>query len=316
MLNKYMLSHERYLQSLVGLERLGAEGFEVDERTRQRLLVEQYATQTALARLGVCASDSPGCVPEINRLLLPDDYVEQERMSGVLIEVWGMPNSLKTTSLRNSSLRLPFIEMVGEFHYETEAFLDRHASYPEMHAVIKQYFQTGKRTEEIWKIFSDYRNTSEQKEHDYPIVVAERGRGPDQLAFDRANFLDGQMELEVFERLSDFHSLPLEFSVSDIRYGFINCMVTPEMSLMREGPRETSGRVMNNRFLPILYEQYLRLHYEMISKWGSSDEKRSCAYAGIDMSDPDYEKNIQLFHETLGKMIAGLTSGQVGGARL
>jgi hypothetical protein len=60
---------------------------------------------------------------------------------------------------------------------------------------------------------------------------------------------------------------------------------------------------MNPFFLPVLYEQYLRFHYETINFERIYGKPRRYAYACLDFTvdphNPNYEKNEHLLKRTL-----------------
>jgi hypothetical protein len=101
----------------------------------------------------------------------------------------------------------------------------------------------------------------------------------------RANMLVGRLDPGVGMPKSSLQSV--KEGLDNIKKGntlLILLLTTPEESLRREGHRETPGRIMNPTFLSVLYEQYIRLHYEMLFYPKVYAKDRPFFYACLDGS--------------------------------
>ena len=75
------------------------------------------------------------------------------------------------------------------------------------------------------------------------------------------------------------------------------------MSYEREPEDNKGGDIMNPTFLKTLYEQYIRLHFEMLTK------RRSSWYACLDFSQGSMQENAQLLNSTLHQCFQFQTPG-------
>ena len=88
-------------------------------------------------------------------------------------------------------------------------------------------------------------------------------RGPiDILPFNRANFMYGRFNAQSFSS-SIFDINGSISDLNDFDNAVVMFLVSPEESLGREGPRKPYGSVMHSKFLPVLYEQYLRFDRDL-----------------------------------------------------
>jgi len=103
------------------------------------------------------------------------------------------------------------------------------------------------------------------------------------LPMARAHFLIGNINhatLELIEKEFVSHLLHRNHTDNIL----INCIIKPKLAISRQSPGEGLGRILNPIFLPILYEQYLRFHYEMTNLEKVFKIKRPFTYATVDMS--------------------------------
>jgi len=128
-------------------------------------------------------------------------------------------------------------------------------------------------------------------------IVFDRGE-LDIVAFTQANFILGRIEGGRYYRMINFFRIPFSFRPDRVesQKALIICLVPPGVSLERGEPQDKPGRFMNPEFLGTLYEQYLRLHWELLTGY------RPFYYACLDSTGAPKE-NQRLFTETLDEIL-------------
>lgn len=242
---------------------------------------EQYATEKALRALGITPSKPLSKLPRINEIIPPNIKIPLSPLKE--IEMAGMPKAGKTTTVS-------FLEQAGFpalYFYDLGSKAKKWvADYaPEefdyfLVNIIKQGL--------LAKVFL------QSPAPESGTIIFDQGE-LDILPFVRADFISGRIGGEKFWNFSRFLSLPLGFTEGQVKSqkAFILCLTPPETSLQREGPRSKPGRYMNPDFLEILLEQYLRLHYELLSG------PRPFYYCCLDFTPPSLAENQELLKKTL-----------------
>lgn len=118
----------------------------------------------------------------------------------------------------------------------------------------------------------------------------------DQEVFAKALLLAGKLSDARFTDPSKLIEL-LKHRGRAPNRAIILCLVKPATSLERMPRWERPGRVMNSKFLPFLYEQYLRFHHERIQ------HPQLYPYICLDMSCANFEKNQHLFNQAVNKIL-------------
>lgn len=261
-----MLSSERYQASLNTLGLMVGKSFRVEDETRHLLFSEQLATQRALQALGATVNTPPSKLPLINEIISPSSEWLSKGIT--VVEIGGMPRAGKTSFV--SSLN-PEKFIISEERYRT----------------IKELLTARARLPNL-KI-----SYPEEK----PIVF-DRWQF-DLLPFARANFILGRISGSRFWKISQSYQIPpAPIQQKEIQMAFILCLVHPSFSLSRAGQHDKSGRFINSQFLSVFYEQYLRLHQEIISG------NRSFYYACLDLSNQDTDTNQRILEDTFLKVLA------------
>lgn len=219
---------------------------------RQVQLDQQFLTQKALKELGVDFSTPPSRVPKADRILMIPEKIEELRRP-YAVEVLGMPGSGKTTCI-NRYLE----DLWGRQKRHQVAFVDEGArKVKEQYGDLRYsdpfafHMMAGSTT------FADY--YMEAIAQNPRMIVADRGQ-IDRRIFRRFLFTQGQVHPGIMEGEAQFiyglENTPVQIC------GIICFLVRPEVTMQRIG-RE--GPVVNMKVLSQLYEQYLRLHNELIN---------------------------------------------------
>lgn len=266
-----MLENWRYNRALRAKAKTGEDYLDY-------FIAHEHQTQLALSGMGVRKEDAPNKIPYIDTILTDPDLITSLSKPFVA-EVIGMPRAGKTTSINKllESLWISGIRHRVRFARESPRaipdelgpvdpgfdFLDLKHSHP-LAFNIAGYVITK---------MGALRHIPEAG--DFDMLLQDRGLF-DRRIFRRSLFVDGDIDplwMEFEDSIEQETEIP-PFPVGAV----ILCVISPEESLQREGPRKEPGVVMNKRFLEILYEQYMRFHYEIITR-----QVAIPAYVCIDM---------------------------------
>ena len=281
-----MLDNERYnlaKRALLNIYLHKAYGTS-DQETFEWILSEHYHTQLALESLGANARTHPVEIRGINQTILPNERPRGKRKP-LAIHVIGMPKTLKTT-MRKA------IEQIGDrrigrkeirISTQTETAGALHRIYEQKFGEVLDFeeflmSQVMANTIEL-KLESLY----SKKSRCYSVLI---NRGPiDIIPFTWANFLFGRLSQDKFQRAVTNIQTGLR-PLEDFQNAIILLLVTPEESLRRnQESGNPQGRVMNPKFLPFLYEQYLKLHWQLMDSDGRRPwSGEEIPYACLDMS--------------------------------
>ena len=244
----------------------GANKKQLESDSRSTFFEQEYQTQLALTHLGIKDAASPSDVPKVGSILMRPESASNLHVP-YAVEVLGMPRAGKSTVIN---------------HYLEELWLrdERHkvALVKEGARSIKQehgdlrysdpfsYSLLGGTT-----TFVDYVSSLKNVNTGMRMVISDRGQ-IDRRVFRRALFSQGDVTPETMmnesQFINDLENTPIQIG------GVIILMTQPEESVRRG---KTPGPVTNMNFLPKLYEQYWRLHWEILQ-----GEIPYCIYACID----------------------------------
>ena len=274
------LENRRYGETKRAILRLAKSGKPAHDKQQNfhTLLTEHLKTQVSLELSGVGRLDPPSKLKDINRVFFPKG-LERDKSKPLAIHIIGMPRSGKTTLIEEVfgeiSQEYPFVQLL-----------------PEVASPIKRLSEgrvTGlDYSQLVISLVIAY--TTEFRLHlkGIPWSVPEIllvDRGPiDILPFNRANFMYGRFDAQSFS-LSTSNVNSGISSLNDFDNAVVMFLVSPEESLSREGPRESYGSVMSPTFLPVLYEQYLRFHRDLMGLSLPGLDK-PFPYACLDASGP------------------------------
>ena len=241
-----MLENWRYNRALE------ANAKQVEAGAKEILLDEEYRTQLALEYLGIREDTTPSEAPKVGSLLVRPDLMANLRVP-YAVEVLGMPRAGKSTAinrylkelwLRGERYKLAFVEE-GPRKIEPD-YGDLRYSDPFHYSLLG-----GTAT------FFGYIEALKNVNSGMRLVVSDRGQ-IDRRAFRRVLFGRGDVDPKVMEDegefMYDLENTPVQIG------GVIMMMTRPEISFGRGKP----GPVANKDFLPRLYEQYWRLHGEIL----------------------------------------------------
>lgn len=246
---------------------------EITPFEKQALLGEQYKTQ--IARQSFNSS-------EVGKIYTPQ--VISERNDVCVTSIIGMPNAGKTltseTIVETRTMEVPLL--MKEVYREEKEKLDKTKEF----SFIKLYERLLNRQNiEFKKAIKLGKLGVSSGLNTEGHIMFDRLVWTD-LPMARAHFLIGNIDhstLELIEKEFVAHLLHR----NDTDNILINCIIKPELAISRQSKNEGLGRILNPIFLPILYEQSLRFHYEMINFEKVFKIKRPFTYATVDMSSPD-----------------------------
>ena len=242
-----MLENWRYNRSLE------ANGKQNKPNTRDIFFEQEYVTQLALDSLGVRETSSPSEVSKVGSLFMAPESIPGLR-APYAVEVLGMPGAGKTTMInrylgelwqRKERSKVAFVDegvksIKGEYG-------DLRYSDPFSYSLLG-----GTAT------FVDYIGALKNVNSGMRMIVSDRDQ-IDRRTFRRALFSRGDVSPAIMEDEGQFiHGLentPVQVC------GIVMLMIRPEKTLERVNK---VGPVTNNDFLTRLYEQYWRLHQEML----------------------------------------------------
>lgn len=242
-----MLENDRYGRAIEASNKCGK------PNSRDIFLDQEYLTQIAFEQLGVRDSISPSDVPRVGTLLMNPELIPDLRVP-YAVEVLGMPRAGKTTVINR---------------YLQELWLrdERHkvALVDEGARTIKQEFGSLRYSDPFQYsmlggtvTFKGYIDSLRNANLGMRLVISDRGQ-VDRRVFRRAQFSQGQVNPEIMADEEQFmyglENPPIQMG------GVIILMVRPEETMKRN---EKLGPIVNMDFLPRLYEQYWRLHWEVL----------------------------------------------------
>lgn len=242
-----MLENVRYNRALE------ASGKYPESNSRDIFLSEEYRTQLALGRLGVKDNMAPSEVHHVGTILMTPELIPNLRVP-YAVEVLGMPRAGKSTAINR---------------YLTELWSrnERHkvALVDEGVRTIEQEFGDLRYTDPFQysmlggtATFVGYIDALRNVNTGMRVVISDRGQ-IDRGVFRRTLFNQGHVNPEIAVDEEQFmyglENTPIQVG------GIVMLMLRPEESMRRV---EGTGPMANMDFLPRLYEQYWRLHWEIL----------------------------------------------------
>lgn len=246
---------------------------EITPFEKQALLDEQYKTQIAMQGFNS---------GEIGKIYIPQ--VIRERNDICVTSIIGMPNAGKTltseTIVGARTMEVPLL--MQEVYREEKEKLDKSKEF----SFIKLYERLLPRQKtEFKKAIKRGRLDAESGLNRECHIMFDRLAWTD-LPMARAHFLIGNIDHPTLELIEKEFVAHLTHR-NDTNIILINCIIKPKLAISRQSPGEGLGRILNPIFLPILYEQYLRFHYEMVNFEKVFKIKRPFTYSTVDMSSSD-----------------------------
>ena len=222
----------------------------------QILLRQRILTQTTLDALGVNKFSRPADIPKIDgRVFMIPERVENLR-SPHAVEILGMPGAGKTTMLNRYMEELWFRNK----RHEVALVRDGARSIKNEYCDLRYtdpflYSQLGGLKNFTGYIDAIVQNTNSGMR----MVASDRGQ-IDRRIFRRVYFNQGFVDPGIMAAENDFiegsENTPIQIC------GIVMFMVRPEVTMQRI---KKEGPVVNMNFLPQMYEQLLRLHYEILN---------------------------------------------------
>lgn len=230
-------------------------------------LKQEYITQLALAHLGVNISSLPKDVLGIDKVRIVPELIASLRFP-YAVEVLGMPGAGKTTLIQRY-LNDKWGDKRNQIYYLSEAdgvgAGDLRKKNPFFYSVYLGLQNLSKYMEAL----------SDKSDPKY--ILSERGQ-IDRRAFRRDLFLQGNCDPKIMQNEAQFikedESIPMQLG------GVVMLLVDPETRVSRTAYRGVSAERTVERSQR-LYEQYLRLHYEL-----RNGEIPTRMYACIDANKP------------------------------
>lgn len=252
------LESERYQRALWA----NAQERPTEKRNLQTFLEEEWLTQCALDKLGITPETSIPEIPKIGELDYIQEWVEELPFDFV-IEVTGMPMAGKETVINRWLESLWLRGTRNQIYYAGEPAEKLPEKFQRYKREDPFLFTSLTETEFFLSSFKRIIDSASGQALEVPLL-SKRGV-TDRTAFRRALFFEGEVNPGFMD---DEWFWEYGFAPPYRTGAVILCLVKPETSLKREEkeighPREEPGPVMNIDFLKLLYEQYLRLHYEL-----------------------------------------------------
>ncbi len=221
---------------------------------RHVFLEQELLTQSALNNLGVKGAETPPSrVAKVGRMLMAPETIPDLRVP-YAVEVLGMPDAGKST-------------MINRYLQELWARNERYklALVPEGARNVKDKFGDLRYTDPFTystlggtATFMGYISSLENLNSGLRMVVSDRGQ-VDRRIFRRALFSRGDVSPEIMtdeqEYICGLENTPIQVG------GMIMLMIRPSEA-MRRDPKP--GPVKNPDFLSRIYEQYWRLHWDIL----------------------------------------------------
>lgn len=222
--------------------------------SRDIFLEEEYRTQFALERLGIKnINSSPSEAAKVGSLFMSPELITDLRVP-YAVEVLGMPRAGKSTVINR------YLEELWSKEERNQVVL-----VDEGARSIKQEFGDLRYSDPYsylmlagWATYVDYISSLRNLNSGMRMAVSDRGQ-IDRRVFRRVLFGRGDVNPEIMADEDLFmhrvENTPIQVG------GVIMMMIRPEESIRRSGKQ---GPVVNMDFLPRLYEQYWRLHWEIL----------------------------------------------------
>lgn len=282
-----MLNNERYNVALNSLGTLieNEKVLSSREENRSLLLDEQYRTQIALTKLGVNYTTSPRQVPMIDQLILGPKTKGQH----TFISLIGMPNVGKTSTMIDLGTHEPDeYWLFGDAarrsfgHLKTNESLD-FSRLTTTQALIRSRADISYALDSIW-----FHSMLGEEIPEMRIIFE---RDINDIAFFRANFLFGRIDAKTLSKVQEAFLEELD-KYRGLDRTIVNCLVSRQTSLNRETEKR-KHLVVQEPFLTVLYEQYLRFHWEVLNFEKVYGMKPPFNYIAVDLSASSPEENIK-----------------------
>lgn len=242
-----MLENSRYNRAL------HAKSLYTDSDSRGTFFDQEYITQLALNQLHITNATKPAEVGKVGTLLMIPENITNLRLP-YAVEVLGMPGAGKSTMI-NRYLE----ELWGRNERNCVSHISEGAS--KIKDGNKDLRDTDPFSYSILAssaTFLGYINAVKDLKHGMRMMISDRGQ-IDRRAFRRALFTRGDVNPQIMQDEDQF-SNDLENTPVQV-CGVIMMMISPETTMSRISK---VGPVVNRVFLKNLYEQYWRLHGELI----------------------------------------------------
>ena len=242
-----MLENWRYNRAL------GANAKQTEFDARCVFLEQEYLTQLALGHLGIGETITPSEVSKVGSLLMRPELIPNLRVP-YAVEVLGMPGAGKSTVIERY-----LKELWSRNERNKVSLIDEGAR------TIKQEFGGLRYTDPFQysllggtATFLGYIEALKNVNSGLRMMVSDRGQ-IDRRVFRRTLFSQGDVNPGIMTDESLFmyglENTPVQIG------GVIMLMARPEVAMER---KKNLGPVTNMNFLPRLYEQYWRLHEEIL----------------------------------------------------
>lgn len=242
-----MLENDRYNRALE------ASGKYPESNSRDIFLSEEYRTQLALGQLGVKDNMAPSEVPHVGTILMAPELIPNLRVP-YAVEVLGMPRAGKSTVIDRYLRELWSRDERYKVYLVDEGvktIKDKFGDLP--YSDPFQYSMLGGMV-----TFVGYIDALRNVNTGMRVVTSDRGQ-IDRRVFRRTLFGQGHVNPGIAADEGQFmyglENTPVQMG------GVIMLMIRPEETMRRT---EKRGPVVNMDFLPRLYEQYWRLHWEIL----------------------------------------------------
>jgi hypothetical protein len=246
-------------------------------------LSEQYKTQIALEKMGVTLMDPPSKLPN-NPL--------------GFVSVIGIPKADKTSTLsRMAEHSMGNYIMVSEDSAHIKNAFDRMGIFTFENFTHALEYQ---RMDKLNEVFNYVNEIAGSNPVNTPLVLFDRDWID--IPMIRANFLVGRLSPTTYLTSEEIFRKNIEAYTKNVNVGIVLGLIPPELSLLREGSRQMKGRIMQLPFLQVLYEQYVRFHYEMLNYKEIYGTKRNFIYSCVDTSNMDWEKNVRSLEHAINVM--------------
>lgn len=260
-----MLENWRYNRALEGNIR------HLDSGSRGIFLEQEYLTQVALDRLGVKGAASPSEVSKVGSLFMAPESIPGLRVP-YAVEVLGMPGAGKSTMINRYLKELWSRNERNKVVIVKEGARTVKSDYGDLRYTDPFSYSLLAGTAS----FVDYIASLKNINSGMKMMISDRGQ-IDGRVFRRVLFSRGDVNPGVMENEDQFidglENTPVQVG------GVVMLMVRPEKTMERV---KKTGPVTNVDFLARLYEQYWRLHWELLQ-----GEIPYRIYTCIDAEEPE-----------------------------
>ena len=218
---------------------------------------QELRTQQALSDLGINITDSPEKAPKVDRIFMNIEGVESLRRP-YAIEVMGPPGSGKTTVINKYLEYLWYQNKRHTVAYIEEGVRDLPKEANHIQASDPVFYSI------LGSLNTTYSYMSALKELPNNTYAFLTDRGfVEKRVWRRAYFSKGDVDPKPMatweENIDQAEGTPIQVGA------IIMLMMRPEFSMYARGNDGTPRRVRNMDLLPRLYEQYWRLHWEILN---------------------------------------------------